>query len=115
MVAYGTLKAASDNSITETGYIYDYFAEQFVEFENTPDANSMVLGKDGWEASDDTLTSIKTNTGGSVTLESNSSIFNEVASAKQLDISGLNVRSIMDQTDGERLVSNYACRIKIPR
>ncbi|PME31974.1 hypothetical protein BCV39_05040 [Vibrio sp. 10N.286.55.E10] len=106
VVAYGTLKAASDNSITETGYIYDYFAEQFVEFENTPDANSMVLGKDGWEASDDTLTSIKPNEDGSLTLESRSSIFSEVASAKQLDISGLNVRSIMDQTDDENVWSN---------
>ncbi|MEZ9287959.1 hypothetical protein AB4251_13215 [Vibrio lentus] len=106
MVAYGTLKSDSDNSVTETSYIYDYFAEQFVEFEYTPDTNNMVLGQNGWEASDDTLTSIKPNKDGSLTLESRSSIFSEVASAKQLDISGLNVRSIMDQTDNENVWSN---------
>ncbi|MFA0550730.1 hypothetical protein AB4538_07710 [Vibrio lentus] len=106
MVAYGTLKSDSDNSVTETSYIYDYFAEQFVEFEYTPDTNNMVLGQNGWEASDDTLTSIKPNKDGSLTLESRSSIFSEVASAKQLDISGLNVRSIMDQTDDENVWSN---------
>ncbi|MCK8080931.1 hypothetical protein [Vibrio sp. 1CM24A] len=106
VVAYGTLKADTDNSVTEISYIYDYFAEQFIEFEYTPDTNSMVLGQNGWEASDDTLTSIKPNKDGSLTLESRSSIFNEVASAKQLDISGLNVRSIMDQTDDENVWSN---------
>lgn len=106
VVAYGTLKSDSDNSVTETSYIYDYFAEQFVEFEYTPDTNNMVLGQNGWEASDDTLTSIKPNKDGSLTLESRSSIFSEVASAKQLDISGLNVRSIMDQTDDENVWSN---------
>ncbi|TKG02217.1 hypothetical protein [Vibrio sp. F13] len=106
VVAYGTLKSDADNSVTDTSYIYDYFAEQFVEFEYTPDTNSMVLGQNGWEASDDTLTSIKPNEDGSLTLESRSSIFSEVASAKQLDISGLNVRSIMDQTDDENVWSN---------
>ncbi|SBT15569.1 hypothetical protein [Vibrio celticus] len=106
VVAYGTLKSDADNSVTDTSYIYDYFAEQFVEFEDTPDTNSMVLGQNGWEASDDTLTSIKPNEDGSLTLESRSSIFSEVASAKQLDISGLNVRSIMDQTDDENVWSN---------
>lgn len=106
VVAYGTLKSDADNSVTDTSYIYDYFAEQFVEFEYTPDKNSMVLGHNGWEASDDTLTSIKPNEDGSLTLESRSSIFSEVASAKQLDISGLNVRSIMDQTDDENVWSN---------
>ncbi|MEZ9868511.1 hypothetical protein [Vibrio sp. 10N.261.51.A4] len=106
VVAYGTLKSDTDNSVTDTSYIYDYFAEQFVEFEDTPDTNSMVLGQNGWEASDDTLTSIKPNKDGSLTLESRSSIFSEVASAKQLDISGLNVRSIMDQTDDENVWSN---------
>ena len=105
MVAYGTLKADSDNSVSEISYIYDYFAEQFVEVKSTPDANDMVLGQSGWETSNDTLTSIKPNKDGSVILESNSSIFNEIASAKQLDISGLNVRSIMDQTDGENVWS----------
>ncbi|MCY9828552.1 hypothetical protein [Vibrio chagasii] len=105
VVAYGTLKADSDNSVSEISYIYDYFAEQFVEVESTPDANDMVLGLSGWETSNDTLTSIKPNKDGSITLESSSSIFNEVASAKQLDISGLNVRSIMDQTDGENVWS----------
>ncbi|MBJ2145729.1 hypothetical protein JC606_04975 [Vibrio sp. IB15] len=105
MVVYGTLKANSDNSVTETSYIYDYFAEQFVEVESTPDANDMVLGLSGWETSNDTLTSIEPNKDGSITLESSSSIFNKVASAKQLDISGLNVRSIMDQTDGENVWS----------
>lgn len=105
MVAYGTLKADSDNSVTETSYIYDYFAEQFIEVETTLDSNGMVLGQNGWETSNDTLTSIKPNKNGSVILESSSSIFNEVASAKQLDISGLNVRSIMDQTDGENVWS----------
>ncbi|OMO29072.1 hypothetical protein [Vibrio lentus] len=106
VVAYGTLKSDADNSVTETSYIYDYFAEQFVEFEYTPDTNNMVLGQNGWEASDDTLTSIKPNKDCSLTLESRSSIFSEVASAKQLDISGLNVRSIMDQTDDENVWSN---------
>ncbi|WP_061037700.1 hypothetical protein [Vibrio coralliirubri] len=106
VVAYGTLKSDADNSVTDTSYIYDYFAEQFVEFEYTPDTNSMVLGQNGWEASDDTLTSVKPNKDGSLTLESRSSIFSEVASAKQLDISGLNVRSIMDQTDNENVWSN---------
>ncbi|OCH49838.1 hypothetical protein [Vibrio lentus] len=106
VVAYGTLKSDADNSVTDTSYIYDYFAEQFVDFEYTPDTNSMVLGQNGWEASDDTLTSIKPNEDGSLTLESRSSIFSEVASAKQLDISGLNVRSIMDQTDDENVWSN---------
>ncbi|WP_059018038.1 hypothetical protein [Vibrio coralliirubri] len=106
VVAYGTLKSDADNSVTDTSYIYDYFAEQFVEFEYTPDTNSMVLGQNGWEASDDTLTSIKPNEDGSLTLESRSSIFSEIASAKQLDISGLNVRSIMDQTDDENVWSN---------
>ena len=106
VVAYGTLKSDADNSVTDTSYIYDYFAEQFVEFEDTPDTNSMVLGQNGWEASDDTLTSIKPNKDGSLILESRSSIFSEVASAKQLDISGLNVRSIMDQTDDENVWSN---------
>lgn len=106
VVAYGTLKSDADNSVTDTSYVYDYFAEQFVEFEDTPDTNSMVLGQNGWEASDDTLTSIKPNKDGSLILESRSSIFNEVASAKQLDISGLNVRSIMDQTDDENVWSN---------
>ncbi|ROR18318.1 hypothetical protein EDB67_11944 [Vibrio crassostreae] len=106
VVAYGTLKSDADNSVTDTSYIYDYFAEQFVEFEYTPDTNSIVLGQNGWEASDDTLTSIKPNEDGSLTLESRSSIFSEVASAKQLDISGLNVRSIMDQTDDENVWSN---------
>ncbi|PMG43731.1 hypothetical protein BCU90_05225 [Vibrio lentus] len=106
VVAYGTLKSDADNSVTDTSYIYDYFAEQFVEFEYTPDTNNMVLGQNGWEASDDTLTSIKPNKDGSLTLESRSSIFSEVASAKQLDISGLNVRSIMDQTDDENVWSN---------
>ncbi|EGU45925.1 hypothetical protein [Vibrio splendidus] len=105
MVAYGTLKADSDNSVTETSYIYDYFAEQFIEVETTLDSNGMVLGQNGWETSNGTLTSIKPNKNGSVILESSSSIFNEVASAKQLDISGLNVRSIMDQTDGENVWS----------
>ncbi|CAH7270083.1 conserved hypothetical protein [Vibrio chagasii] len=105
MVAYGTLKADSDNSVTETSFIYDYFVEQFVEVKSSPDANDMVLGQSGWETSNDTLTSIKPNKDGSVILESNSSIFNEIASAKQLDISGLNVRSIMDQTDGENVWS----------
>lgn len=105
VVAYGTLKADSDNSVSEISYIYDYFAEQFVEVKSTPDANDMVLGQSGWETSNDTLTSIKPNKDGSVILESNSSIFNEIASAKQLDISGLNVRSIMDQTDGENVWS----------
>ena len=106
VVAYGTLKSDADNSVTDTSYIYNYFAEQFVELEYTPDTNSMVLGQNGWEASDDTLTSIKPNKDGSLTLESRSSIFSEVASAKQLDISGLNVRSIMDQTDDENVWSN---------
>lgn len=106
VVAYGTLKSDADNSVTDTSYVYDYFAEQFVEFEDTPDTNSMVLGQNGWEASDDTLTSIKPNKDGSLILESRSSIFSEVASAKQLDISGLNVRSIMDQTDDENVWSN---------
>ena len=106
VVAYGTLKSDADNSVTDTSYIYDYFAEQFVEFEDTPDTNSMVLGQNGWEASDDTLTSIKPNKDGSLILESRSSIFSEVASAKQLDISGLNVRSIMDQTDDKNVWSN---------
>ncbi|RIH72613.1 hypothetical protein BJG01_01140 [Vibrio splendidus] len=106
VVAYGTLKSDADNSVTDTSYIYDYFAEQFVELEYTPDTNSMVLGQNGWEASDDTLTSIKPNKDGSLILESRSSIFSEVASAKQLDISGLNVRSIMDQTDDENVWSN---------
>ncbi|CAH6782148.1 conserved hypothetical protein [Vibrio chagasii] len=105
MVAYGTLKADSDNSVTETSFIYDYFVEQFIEVERTLDSNGMVLGQGGWETSNDTLTSIKPNKDGSVILESSSSIFNEVASAKQLDISGLNVRSIMDQTDGENVWS----------
>ncbi|CAH7299230.1 conserved hypothetical protein [Vibrio chagasii] len=105
VVAYGTLKADSDNSVSEISYIYDYFAEQFVEVKSTPDTNDMVLGQSGWETSNDTLTSIKPNKDGSVILESNSSIFNEIASAKQLDISGLNVRSIMDQTDGENVWS----------
>ncbi len=105
MVAYGTLKADSDNSVTETSFIYDYFVEQFIEVERTLDSNGMVLGQGGWETSNDTLTSIKPNKDGSVILESNSSIFNEIASAKQLDISGLNVRSIMDQTDGENVWS----------
>ncbi|WP_060980919.1 hypothetical protein [Vibrio splendidus] len=106
VVAYGTLKADSDNSVTETSYVYDYFAEQFVQLENAPDTNSMVLGQNGWEASDYTLTSIKPNKDGSITLESKSSIYNEVASAKQLDISGLDVRSIMDQTDDENVWSH---------
>ncbi|MEZ9478802.1 hypothetical protein AB4163_03340 [Vibrio splendidus] len=106
VVAYGTLKSDADNSVTDTSYIYNYFAEQFVELEYTPDTNSMVLGQNGWEASDDTLTSIKPNKDGSLILESRSSIFSEVASAKQLDISGLNVRSIMDQTDDENVWSN---------
>ncbi|HAS26092.1 MAG TPA: hypothetical protein DCR64_11360, partial [Vibrio sp.] len=106
VVAYGTLKSDADNSVTDTSYIYDYFAEQFVEFEDTPDTNSMVLGQNGWEASDDTLTSIKPHKDGSLILESRSSIFSEVASAKQLDISRLNVRSIMDQTDDENVWSN---------
>lgn len=105
MVAYGTLKADSDNSVTETSFIYDYFVEQFIEVERTLDSNGMVLGQGGWETSNDTLTSIKPNKDGSVILESSSSIFNEVVSAKQLDISGLNVRSIMDQTDGENVWS----------
>ncbi|MEZ8356582.1 hypothetical protein AB6C56_12225 [Vibrio splendidus] len=106
VVAYGTLKSDADNSVTDTSYIYNYFAEQFVELEYTPDTNSMVLGQNGWEASDDTLTSIKPNKDGSLILEPRSSIFSEVASAKQLDISGLNVRSIMDQTDDENVWSN---------
>ena len=45
MVAYGTLKADSDNSVTETSFIYDYFAEQFIEVERTLDSNGMVLGQ----------------------------------------------------------------------
>ncbi|CAH6836098.1 conserved hypothetical protein [Vibrio chagasii] len=105
VVAYGTLKADSDNSVSEISFIYDYFVEQFIEVERTLDSNGMVLGQGGWETSNDTLTSIKPNKDGSVILESSSSIFNEVASAKQLDISGLNVRSIMDQTDGENVWS----------
>ncbi|WP_026084393.1 MULTISPECIES: hypothetical protein [unclassified Vibrio] len=47
VVAYGTLKSDADNSVTDTSYIYDYFAEQFVELEYTPDTNSMVLGQNG--------------------------------------------------------------------
>ncbi|MCW1891418.1 hypothetical protein OK016_28685 [Vibrio chagasii] len=33
MVAYGTLKADSGNSVCETSFIYDYFVEQFIEVE----------------------------------------------------------------------------------
>ncbi|MCY9861761.1 hypothetical protein OTK49_04390 [Vibrio coralliirubri] len=106
VVTYGTLKAASDNSVTETNFIYDYVTEQFIEFEYTPNANNMVLDENGWVVSDDTLANITSNKDGSVTLETSSSIFNEVANAKQLDISGLNVSSIMEQTDDENVWSN---------
>ncbi|CAH7242811.1 hypothetical protein VCHA54P489_30046 [Vibrio chagasii] len=106
VISYGTLKASSDNSVTETNFIYDYDTEQFVEFENTPDESSMVLDKNGWVAIDYTLASITSNKDGSVTLKTNSSVFDEIANAKQLDISGLNVRSIMDQTDDANVWSN---------
>lgn len=106
VVSYGTLKASSDNSVTETNFIYDYDTEQFVEFENTPDESNMVLDKNGWVAIDYTLASITSNKDGSITLKTNSSVFDEMANAKQLDVGGLNVRSIMAQTDDANVWSN---------
>ncbi|WP_367990454.1 hypothetical protein AB2S62_17815 [Vibrio sp. NTOU-M3] len=99
---YGTLKLEADDSVSDVEHHYDYVAEQFYPSKPQPiNTNQMVLGEGGWVAENDTIVSIKVNDDASIELEMATPVLNERASAKQVDVSGLNVGSIMNKTADE--------------
>ncbi|MBJ6889138.1 hypothetical protein JG637_19035, partial [Vibrio cholerae] len=58
----------------------------------------LILDKEGWEAETDAIVKITLNNDGSIILETGNSSKNEKVSAKKMDLSGLNVSSVLKKS-----------------
>ena len=99
---YGTIKLNDDGSFEDIEYQLNVGKTAFELSDETFDAEGLyVLSAEGWESRNDTLSNISINVNNSVTLETVSTILNETITGKALNISGMKVNSILQETAGD--------------
>ncbi|MDA9556729.1 hypothetical protein N9R79_04400 [Vibrio sp.] len=96
---YGDLELSA-GAVSQLEYYYDYTSLLFADY-TAPSTTEIILSTTGWVEHQDTLTSVSQDADTSVvTFEKSISELNQTVTALQIDISGLNMRSVLDRAGG---------------
>ncbi|MHC6529815.1 hypothetical protein [Vibrio proteolyticus] len=99
-VQYGQLSLSRDGEVEDAKQVFDYARGQFVPAEPKGDRGQMVLTDQGWSAEDDTVVQVRVLDDNALELVKGSSVLNEIITAKQLNVGGVNVRTLLQREGG---------------
>ncbi|ENM5907296.1 hypothetical protein LPR20_003459 [Vibrio mimicus] len=97
-LSYGFVALGKNDEVIDQEYELDHASDSFVPVTNMANPEQLILDKEGWEAETDAIVKITLNDDGSITLETGNSSKNEKVSAKKMDLSGLNVSSVLKKS-----------------
>ena len=98
---YGKLKQEADGSVIDIEYNLNKTMDGFELLQKDDEMNlQRMLTTAGWVREDDTITAVTPNDDGSIVLVAKTAALNEKVKAKQVDISGLNLTTVMSKVDG---------------
>ncbi|WP_181714885.1 hypothetical protein [Vibrio tarriae] len=97
-LSYGFVALGKNNEVIDQEYQFDYTSGSFVLVTDMTNPEQMILDKEGWETESDAISKITLNNDGSVIFETSNSAKSERISAKRMDLSGLNVASVLEKS-----------------
>ncbi|WP_176467029.1 hypothetical protein [Vibrio metoecus] len=97
-LSYGFVALGKNDEVIDQEYELDHASDSFVPVTNMANPEQLILDKEGWEAETDAIVKITLNNDGSIILETGNSSKNEKVSAKKMDLSGLNVSSVLKKS-----------------
>ncbi|HDZ9130821.1 TPA: hypothetical protein RUY78_003578, partial [Vibrio cholerae] len=97
-LSYGFVALGKNDEVIDQEYELDHASDSFVPVTNMANSEQLILDKEGWEAETDAIVKITLNNDGSIILETGNSSKNEKVSAKKMDLSGLNVSSVLKKS-----------------
>ncbi|MCE2594487.1 hypothetical protein K6Y31_06640 [Motilimonas cestriensis] len=99
---YGKLKLEANGTVIQMEYNLNDAMDGFELNQKAQDEANLqrMLTADGWVAEDDTIVSVTINEDGSIELVTKTPALNEKVSAKQVDISELNIATVMSKVSG---------------
>ncbi len=97
-LSYGFVALGKNDEVIDQEYELDHASDSFVPVTNMANPEQLILDKEGWEAETDAIVKITLNNDGSIILETGNSSKNEKVSAKKMDLSGLNVSSMLKKS-----------------
>ncbi|MCG9578427.1 hypothetical protein L1D14_19600 [Vibrio tubiashii] len=103
---FGSVQFRSDGGIQESSKVYDYTVGDFVLAAEKLPSLQMVLANNGWQSENAAIEKIEVLDNHKIKLTSADSVLSDIVSIMKIDVSGVNVRSIVKQVDSSGAWSN---------
>jgi|GEM_PF-2506484 len=103
---FGSVQLLSDGGIQQSNKVYDYTVGDFVLAAEKLPSLQMMLASNGWRSIDDAITAIEVLDDYKLKLISADSALSDIVGVTKIDVSGVNVRSIVKQVDNSGAWSN---------
>lgn len=97
-LSYGLVKLDKNNQVVDQEYELNDTTNTFIPITDMTNTEQLILDKDGWEAESNAIVKILLNEDGSIVLQTNNSVKDAKVSAKKMDLSGLNVSTVLKKS-----------------
>ncbi|WP_255199136.1 hypothetical protein [Vibrio sp. 05-20-BW147] len=97
-LSFGLVKLDKNNQVVDQEYELDNTTHTFIPVTDMTNTEQLILDKDGWEAESDAIVKIVLNEDGSIILQTNNTVKDAKVSAKKMDLSGLNVSTVLKKS-----------------
>ncbi|MFB9216340.1 hypothetical protein [Vibrio sinaloensis] len=105
--SYGLVQLDGEGQFIEREYEFDYQTQSFLLQGGDDQERQMILSENGWVASDYSVVAINAQDDGSVIFEKAVPELNEQISADRINISNLNVRELIADSDDTAVWAHY--------